>query len=301
MNNSLKNFRIIHLTLLFCFVGTVGWGQNVNLKVVGDSEEGFAVDIYSGNQLLIHNNEEFSLQMFNLDMSTVADIQQWRGSEWIDNEQSITLIRKSFIKEFDANLSVTVTYEVINSNVIKKTVELFQPSMPGMHYILSETVRPADKPVRYVTFEYNNFPGGFVHEIYPTAGFVTPDNKVVGLLTDASYKNQFTRNTRRRVLRGGGFVGIRKLADVNLFSIASLSERDRNNHYIKQTFGEMYNLDTGVETTLKNNTVFQKEGNAEVKNRKRTYFDNRTSWRQSRGRIYFAIQRSKSLHYFIFM
>jgi hypothetical protein len=68
-------------------------------------------------------------------------------------EKSIILRRDSYIPEFDAKLSVSVSYEVINSNVIKKTVELFQPSMPGMYYILKETARPAEKPKRYVTFE----------------------------------------------------------------------------------------------------------------------------------------------------
>ena len=71
--------------------------------------------------------------------------------------------------------------------------------MPGMYYILQQTSRPAEKPQRYVTFEYDSFPGGFVHEIFPAAGFVTPDNNVVGFLTDAGYRNQYTRNTRRRL------------------------------------------------------------------------------------------------------
>ncbi len=173
--------------------------------------------------------------------------------------------RDSYIKELDATLSVSVTYQEVNPNVIKKTVELFQPSMPGMYYILHETVRPAKKPQRYVTFEHDNFPGGFVYEMFPVAGFITPDNHVVGVLTDAGYKNQYTRNTRRRFTgRGGGFVGMRRLPDPNLFSVASLSERAENNNYIRQTFGELYNLDAGREIIKKADTAFKKEGNAEV-------------------------------------
>ena len=181
------------------------------------------------------------------------------------NEKIITLKRDSYIKELDATLSVSVTYQEVNPNVIKKTVELFQPSMPGMYYILHETVRPAKKPQRYVTFEHDNFPGGFVYEMFPVAGFITPDNHVVGVLTDAGYKNQYTRNTRRRFTgRGGGFVGMRRLPDPNLFSVASLSERAENNNYIRQTFGELYNLDAGREIIKKADTAFKKEGNAEV-------------------------------------
>jgi hypothetical protein len=239
--------------------------QQLHLKVAGNKQQGFHVDIYNGNQLLVTNSEEFSLQMFNNDLSTVANMHQWEGQSWTGNEKNITLQRDSYINEFDANLSVTVSYEVISENIIKKTIELFQPSMPGMLYILQQTARPAETPDRYVTFEYDSFPGGMVHEMFPAAGFITPANNVVGFLTDAGYKNQYTRNTRRRFSgRGGGFVGMRKLPDPNLFSVADLQDRAQNNNYIKQTFGEMYNLDAGKETLLKLPAIYEKQGNAEV-------------------------------------
>ena len=239
--------------------------QPLSLKVAGDSLAGFQVFIYSGEKLVIANTEEFSIQLFNLDMSTEARI-NWTGQKWSGDKDHITLQRDSYIREFDANLSVSVTYEVVNPNVIKKTVELFQPSMPGMYYILKETNRPAEKPQRYVTFEHDRFPGGFVHEMYPAAGFVTPDNHVIGFLTDAGYKNQYTRNTRRRFSgRGGGFVGMRRLPDVNLFSTADSTERAQGNDYIQQTFGEMYNLDVGTVTIIKPPDIYRIEGQAEVK------------------------------------
>ena len=236
------------------------------LKLAGDARAGFHVDIYSGSQLLVTNTEEFSLQLFNNDLSTVANIAQWKAASFTNNKQSITLKKDSYIKEFDTNLSVSVTYQVVNDNVVKKTIELLQASMPGMLYILQQSARPAEKPTRYVTFEYDSFPGGLVHEMFPAVGFITPTNEVVGFLTDAGYKNQYSRNTRRRFSgRGGGFVGMRRLPDPNLFSVASLAESTQNNGYIKQTFGEMYNLDAGTETILKMPAAYQKEGNAEVK------------------------------------
>ncbi len=36
---------------------------------------------------LVTNTEEFSLQLFNLDLSTVANIPQWTGQEWTGNEK----------------------------------------------------------------------------------------------------------------------------------------------------------------------------------------------------------------------
>jgi hypothetical protein len=239
--------------------------QPLLLKVLGNEQDGYTVGVNHRGQLLLNNTEEFSLYLSNLDLSTIADLPGWTGKQWEGDEKRITLKRDSYIPEFDANLLVMVTYEVVNQNIVKKTVELFQPSMPGMYYILRQTSKPAEKPKRYVSFEYGNFPGGFVHEIYPAAGFVTPGNDVVAFLTDAGYKNHFTRNTRRRFSgRGGGFVGMRRLPDVNLFTVATSAEQAENNHYIRQTFGEMLNLDAGTETLLPVTDKYQKEGNSEV-------------------------------------
>ena len=257
------------LFLIAVFSVSSASAQQLSLKVAGTDTSGFHVDIYSDGKLLVTNTEEFSIQLYNLDLSTVAEFPHWTGQEWTAGEKSVTLKRTSYIPEFDARLSVTVCYEIINAGMVKKTVELFQPSMPGMYYILRQTARPASKPLRYVSFEYDNFPGGFVHEMFPAVGFVTPENNVVGFLTDAGYKNQFTRNTRRRFSgRGGGFVGMRRLPDPNLFSVATPDEQAGNNQYISQTFGEMYNLDAGAQTVLTTTDSYRKEGNAEVENAK---------------------------------
>ncbi len=261
MSNLIKEYRIILLTQLFCFIGIIGWSQNLNLKVAGDIENGFKVDIYSEDQLLINNTEEFSLIMANLDLSETAKIEAWKGSKWTSDGNKVILTRNTYLSEFDLNLSVSVTYQVINQNVIKKSVDLFQTGMPSLFYTIEETAKPAEIPLKFITFEHDDFPGGFVHEMYPSAGFVTPDNQLVGFLMDAGYKNHYTRTTRRRFNgHGGGFVGMRILPDPALISIAPLAERERSRNYIKQTFGEMYNLDAGNELILKIDEKFQKVG-----------------------------------------
>ncbi len=246
----------------FFFIGIIGWGQSINLKVVGNKEQGFNVDIYNGSKLLIHNKEEFKLRVANLDLSEIMEINDWKGSEWIGNETYVQLSKETYLQDFDLNLSISVTYEIINSNVVKKSIDLFQSGMPSLYYILEENFRPAEPPSKYVTFEHDNFPGGFAHEIFPSAGFVTPDGQLVGVLMDAGYKNHYTRSTRRRFNgHGGGFVGMRKLPDPELVSVATLEERASGNHYIQQKFGEMYNLDAGNVVTLKNSDFFQNVGN----------------------------------------
>lgn len=254
----------ILLSLCF-FMGTIAWSQNINLKVVGDDVQGYTVDVYNGNQLLVKNTEEFSLRMANLDLSETASITEWKGSKWTGDGSTIRLTRDSYVSEFDLNVSIAVTYQVVNKNMVKKSIDLTQSGMPSLYYTIEEKAKPAQTPSKYVTFEYDNFPGGFAHEMFPSAGFITPDNQVVGFLMDAGYKNHYTRTTRRRFNgHGGGFVGMRKLPDPALVSVATLEERKNNQNYIKQTFGEMYNLDAGTEVKLKLDDKFKKVGEVQI-------------------------------------
>jgi hypothetical protein len=54
------------------------------------------------------------------------------------------------------------------------------------------------------------------------------------------------------------------LPDPALVSVASLSERERNQHYVRLTFGEVYNLDAGTDLELKIDDQFQKVGDVDV-------------------------------------
>ena len=259
-----KNIKF-QIFLLIFFIVTSIFSQNINLKVVGNTEQGFSVDIYNNNQLLVHNSEEFSLKVANLDLSETTEIAAWKGSEWTGNENLIKLSKETYLSDFDLNLLITVTYEVINQHVVKKTVDLFQSGIPTLYFTLEETSKPAEEPSKYVTFEHDDFPGGFSHEMNPSAGFVTPNNLLVGFLMDAGYKNHYTRTTRRRFNgHGGGFVGMRRLPDPALVEVATLLERENNQYFIKQTFGEMYNLDAGKETALELEDAYKKVGDVTI-------------------------------------
>lgn len=238
--------------------------NRLHLEIAGNEQQGFYVNVYEGHQLRITRSEEFSLELFNADLSTIATIPSWKAERWSGNDSMMVLTKNSYVKEFDAALQVSVHYEVIDGNMIKKTVGLFQPSMPDMFYIIRETSRPPSAPEKYVSFEHENFPGGFAHEMFPALGWVNADNEVICFLTDAGYKNQYTRTTRRRFSgRGGGMIGMRKLPDPELFSSATPDERREHNDYVRQTYGEMYNLDAGTTTVLKPGNR-QKEGNTAI-------------------------------------
>jgi hypothetical protein len=257
--------KITLVLFICCFATTYGWSQKLNLKVVGDNKQGFCVDIYNADQLLVQNTEEFSLQIANTDLSELITISSWKGDAWEGNEQMVQLKKESYIAELDLNLTIMVSYQVINSSIIQKRIDLFQSGIPKLLYTISETSKPAKTPIKYITFEHDNFPGGLVHEMFPSAGFVTSENWVVGFLTDAGYKNQYTRTTRRRFNgHGGGFIGMRLLPDPALVSVATKDERERKQDYIRYTFGELYNLDAGTESELKLNDAFENIGDVEV-------------------------------------
>ena len=243
--------KLFSLIVLICGNTLFSAGQNLSIKVVGNEKDGYGVDIYDGDRALLSNKGEFSLLMSNLDSSAEDEIISWKGLSYKLDDNNITLEQETYLKEFDANLTVRVNYEVVNPNLIKKTITLLQPSIPNLYFTLIQDNIPASLPKQYVTFEYEDFPGGIVHELFPAAGFLTDDNIVVGFLTDAGYKNHFTRTTRRRFSgRGGGMIGMRILPDVELFTVATQDEQSNQKHYVRQTFGRLYNLDCGDSSIL---------------------------------------------------
>jgi hypothetical protein len=262
-----KPLRAALSILLFILLTSfqASYAQELHMSVVGDSIKGFKVDIYNGHQLLLNNSEEFSLLLSNTDLSEKTVLTGWKGKIWKGNDSSITLSRTSYLPTFDLNLTAEVNYTIINKHLIKKTISLFQPGMPFLYYTLKEKFIPAKIPARYLTFEHDHFPGGFAHEMFPSAAFIDKDQVLTGFLLDAGYKNQYTRTTRRRFNgRGGGFVGMRKLPDPQLLTVATAAEQSLGKHYIQQTFGEMYDLDAGQAKTMPLSGHYTKTGNAVV-------------------------------------
>ena len=109
-------FYFAYAVLLFTF----HIGQPISLKIAGDEVSGYHVDIYNNSRLLVTNTEEFSLKLFNTDLSTVAEIKEWKGQTWKGTNQQIVLSRQSYIPELDANLTVDITYQVVNNKCRKE-------------------------------------------------------------------------------------------------------------------------------------------------------------------------------------
>lgn len=255
-------YRYITVCILVCQFNDLA--AQVSLSVSGDSISGFHAVISDGTDTVI-KDERCTLKLYNLDQTVAVNLDTLKTTSWKGNAQKINLSGSVHLPDFDADLFINIDYEVINGQTIQKRVSLFQPSMPQMFYILDEKSIPAEKPSRYVSFEHESFPGGLVHEMFPAAGFITRNNKVVGFLTDAGYLNQYTRTTRRRYNgRGHGFVGMKLLPDPSLLSIATKQEQEEGINYIQYRFGEAYDLGAGEDSALAIGKINQQQGAVEI-------------------------------------
>jgi len=121
---------------LFCLLTLLGYsfatGQQLALQGTGDNHQGYHVVICNQHQIVVANTEEFSLQLNNHDLTKLANMPPGIGQKWTRNERHITGQREMDVKEFDANLSANIICEVVNDHLIKKAIELYQPSMPDI-------------------------------------------------------------------------------------------------------------------------------------------------------------------------
>lgn len=66
----------------------------------------------------------------------MSEIAEWKGSEWEGNENYVKLYKETYLSDFDLKLLVTITYTVINKNVVKKSIDLFQSCMPSLYFTI---------------------------------------------------------------------------------------------------------------------------------------------------------------------
>ena len=92
---------------------------------------------------------------------------------------------------------VEVTYEIVSTQGIKRTIQLRQADMFALLYQITNRLEPVTSPAKLWSFDHADCKGGPLHENFPAAGFRTQDGVTVGLLTDAGFRNQWSRIIRR--------------------------------------------------------------------------------------------------------
>ena len=229
------------ILLLLIIISSLS-ASELNLKLKGDSAKGFYVDLYYGSIPVSTQMKtgELNITVENEDHSIRETVTNWKSTSAIQNASGIILSGVVKLPNLETDLFVTVTYELVNKQVVEKRIDLRQTNLSLMYYSVNSSLDSPEIPSRFWSFDNANNKGGIAHESYPAAGYMIGDTLAVGLLTDAGNRNLWTRNIRRRPSAGGvGFRAIQEICDANLYRIASQEDRNNVDNYVRLTFGEL--------------------------------------------------------------
>lgn len=211
---------------------------NVSLKVTGDATQGYGVAIvYRGHIIATHQQGgEFSALFQNSERSLEDRTDDWKASSWTGDRTRVRLAGEIHLQNLRTTVFVEIGYEVLPSQVVKKTIQLRQKDMFTLLYQISNRLEPEVTHAKLWSFDHADSQGGALHEYFPAAGFRTRDGVTVGLLTDAGFRNQWSRIWRR----DGTPVkpAPARIPDLNLYLLPKPGERAQRGVFIQQTFGE---------------------------------------------------------------
>jgi hypothetical protein len=210
----------------------------VSLQVTGDARSGYGVTIlYRGQAIARHHaGGEFSAIFQNSERSLEDRTDDWKATSWSGDQTRINLTGEMQLTNLRTTVFVDVMYEVMPSQVVKKTIQLRQADMFTLLYQLVNRLEPEAAPAKLWSFDHADCKGGALHEYFPAAGFRTLSGVTVGLLTDSGYRNQWSRIIRR----DGTPVkpAPARIPDLNLYFLPKVADRAQQGAFIQQTFGE---------------------------------------------------------------
>src|SRR5208283_5439816 len=148
----------------------------------------------------------------------------------------VTLRGECNLKNLNTSVHIEVDYAVVTPQVVRKQVRLHQSDIYVLFYQVSNRLEPADPPAKVWSFNQTDCVGGALHEYFPAAGFRTQDGLTVGLLTEAGFRNQWSRLIRRdgRPVKPAP----NRIPDARLYSVCRPAERAAGRFFVEQTFGE---------------------------------------------------------------
>jgi hypothetical protein len=210
----------------------------VSLEQRGDAQSGYGVAIlYRGHAIARHNRGgEFSAVFQNTERSLEDRVDNWKAASSRGDRKRVKLIGQMELTNLRTTVFAEVTYEVLPSQVVKKTLQFHQQDMYAVLYQLSNRMEPEETPVKLWSFDHADCKGGPLHEYFPAAGFRTRAGVTVGLLTDAGFRNRWSRIIRRDGVPVKPAPA--SIADLNLYELPSVADRESDGAYVQQTFGE---------------------------------------------------------------
>src|ERR1035437_7187599 len=210
----------------------------VSLQVTGDVQSGYGVTILYRGQAIArhHQGGEFSAIFQNSERSLEDRADDWKATSWSGDHTRVNLTGEMQLSNLRTTVFVDVRYEVMLSQVVKKTIQLRQADMFTLLYQITNRLEPEATPAKLWSFDHADCQGGALHEYFPAAGFRTLSGVTVGLLTDSGYRNQWSRIIRR----DGTPVkpAPASIPDLNLYFLPKVAERAQQGAFIQQTFGE---------------------------------------------------------------
>jgi hypothetical protein len=243
----------------------------LSLEVRSDSRQGFGVVMHSyGRPIAQHNGGgEFSAVFQNGEGSLEDRVENWKATAWTGDATHVTLQGECHLKNLNTSVLVVVDYAVVTSQVVRKQIRLHQSDMYMLFHQVSNRLEPAEPPTKFWSFNQTDCAGGALHEYFPAAGFRTHDGLTVGLLTDAGFRNKWSRLIRRdgRPVKPAP----NRIPDARLYSICRPQERAAGQFFVDQTFGEslMWDADGGVGERIDLGPISSwfKRGNAGIEER----------------------------------
>ena len=243
----------------------------MTLKVDGSAAQGYGVTLlFNGQAIARHNHGgEFSARFQNEDRSVEDRVTDWKAVSWKGDASHASLEGECRLPNLNTTVFVNVEYELIGPHVVRKKIRLRQSDEFVLFYQLTNRLEPEEPPAKLWSFDQIDWRGGALREYFPVAGFRTKDSVCVGLLTDAGYRNQWTRLIRRdgRPVKPAP----QRIPDANLYFGSGPTERARGGFFIQQTFGEI-TAETGGDgnskaVALPEIASWKRQGNATIEER----------------------------------
>jgi hypothetical protein len=218
--------------------------QDMSVSAEGNAERGYAALLsYQGKPIHSKNSGELSFVFENGERSLHDRIDGWRAKSWSGDNRGLTLIGDAYLESLNATVRIAVVYTVVAPNIVRKRVHVRQSDMFMLYWQLSNELEPADTGVSFWSFDEVDRKPGAIRDYFPAAGYRTQQGLTVGVLSDAGFRNEWSRMYRRdgQPIKPAP----NEIPDPNLFAIAPAAEQGR--HSIRQTFGEeLHQLPPGV-------------------------------------------------------
>ena len=216
---------------------------HLDYRLTGTADRGYAVQLEFDGKPVSAAPGEFDLFMQSGDRVDQAEIRSWRALQTHRDGDRLILRGRTRLEQFTTDLDVTICWERINDQVVKKTITLVQNDIPRLFVRLRTSITPAEAPGRYWSFDRIAHDGGpaygtLTDDVFPAAGFVCPDGLVIGLLTESGWINKWSRPALRRT-RHGNVTSVR-VTDPALLSTATAAERTQGKHHVSLTLGESW-------------------------------------------------------------